>query len=305
MRLNLGLVCISEMLREKEKLHSRTMTRKQFLKESKNISIPELSSRIFHNVEVLKKTLAMCCENGIKHYRVSSSMFPLITDKTLHLNYDDLPELDQIVSSLKEAGDYARSVGITLSCHPSQFNVLTSLSDETIKNTITELNHESQVLDWMGCKQDYSTPMCLHLSRSPKGEETDYEYLSRFMDSFYACSDGVQGRLVLENEDKGYWNCENLYSVFSSYIPLVYDNLHDACNPSSILSSQYWVSAFSETWSDHIPVFHWSEGIDGTRKHSNYFSHIPEIIKTNQNQIIWECEVKAKDFAITEILNVI
>ena len=298
--MRLGLVCISEKLRSAEKLHSRAMTRKKFLTEDRSVSTVELSSRILHNVLVLSKTIQTCHENGIGHLRVSSSMFPLVTDETLKLSYEDLPDIDSIISGLAQAGDLARQYDITLSCHPSQFNVLASLSEDTIRRSILQLNHESQVLDWLGCKSDYSSPMCLHLNRSPGVEEFNEDYRKRFEDNFYLCDKGVQNRLVLENEDKGYWCCENLYNTFNGFIPFVYDNLHDQCNPSSITYSPHWADLFKKTWGKFTPVFHWSEGIDGTSKHTDYFTHVPTVVQLNKD-VTWECEVKAKDYAICKI----
>jgi len=298
--MRLGLVCISEILRSKEKLHSRAMTRKRFLTEDRAVSMVELSARIAHNVLVLSKTIQTCHENGIGHLRVSSSIFPLVTDETLKLSYEDLPDIDSIISGLGKAGDLARQYDITLSCHPSQFNVLASLSEDTIRRSILQLNHESQVLDWLGCKSDYSSPMCLHLNRSPGVEEFTTQYFDRFCEGFWRCSKGVQNRLVLENEDKGYWSCENLYNTFNGFIPFVYDNLHDQCNPSSIPYSDQWAKLFKGTWGVHTPVFHWSEGIDGSNKHADYFTHVPAVVQLNKD-VTWECEVKSKDKAICKI----
>lgn len=299
--MKLGLVCISEMLKLEEKVHSKTMTRKKFLSEEKTSSLVDLSNRILDNTRVLKKTIEMCSRNGISHLRVSSSMFPLVTDETLGLEYSDLPDMTSIIQELNSCGELARNLNISLSCHPSQFNVLSSLNPDVVRRTIRELNHESQVMDWLGCDSDYSSPMCLHLSRSPKSE-TDEEYRDLFCEAFSKCSQGVKNRLVLENEDKGYWSCENLYNVFKGVAPFVYDNLHDQCNPSSLNCSEHWASLFKETWGNHTPVFHWSEGIDGTRKHTDYFTHIPNVVESNDD-VTWECEVKAKDLAICKVLN--
>lgn len=300
--MRLGLVCISEKLRAKEKLHSKAMTRKKFLTESKDVSLVDLSSRILHNTFVLSKTIQICHDNGIGHLRVSSSMFPLVTDETLNLSYDDLPDITSIIFNLKEAGDLARKYDITLSCHPSQFNVLGSLSEDTIRRSVIQLNHESQVLDWMGCKSDYSSPMCLHLNRSPGVEEFTEDYRRRFEEGFAKCDEGVRNRLVLENEDKGYWNCENLYNTFNGLLPFVYDNLHDECNPSSVTYSPHWADLFKKTWGKFTPVFHWSEGIDGTNKHTDYFTRVPVVVQLNKD-VTWECEVKAKDHAICKVMN--
>ena len=299
--MKLGLVCISEILHTTEKLHARAMTRKKFLTENRQDSIKELSARILINTQVFQRTLEQCVDLCISHYRVSSSMFPLVTDETLSLDYSDLPDITEIQDNLTAAGNYARSNYISLSTHPDQFNVLASLNEDTVRRSIRQLNHEAQVMDWIGLPQNYDAPMCLHLNRGPKGEETPDEYRSLFLKNFSECSDGVQNRLVLENEDKGFWNCENLYSAFNAYIPLVFDNLHDACNPSP-LDGEEWARLFAETWGDYTPVFHWSEGIDGSSKHANYFTHVPKVVSDNSGWI-WECEVKSKDLAIRQVLN--
>ena len=87
-----GLVCISELLRDKNPdLAFKTMTRTQFLKKDKDSSIQELSKRISHNLTVTIETLKHCKEVGIKHYRLSCKLFPLVTDPTLKLQVDMLP----------------------------------------------------------------------------------------------------------------------------------------------------------------------------------------------------------------------
>lgn len=298
--LKLGLVCISEQLREHKKAF-KTMTRKSFGEHGREAGITILSNRILHNTVTVLEVLRHCSLSGIRHYRMSSDTFPLITDKTLGLTISDLPDIEQIINNLLAAGRYARSVGITISSHPSQFNVLTSYSETVVRNTIDELNHQSAVLDMMGFEHDFKTPMCLHLSCGPKlNLESMTSYVGRFLHNLASCDIGVQSRLVLENEDKGYWNCTRLHTNFFDYIPLVYDNLHDACNPSDE-DHKSIVQVFKNSWRGFTPVFHWSEGVDGTNKHTPRASHIPKVV-INNTDCIWEVELKDKDLAIQEIL---
>jgi UV DNA damage endonuclease len=298
--LKLGLVCISEVLRER-KLAFNTMTRKSFNEHGRVGGLPILSKRILHNTAIVLEILKHCAAVGISHYRMSSDTFPLVTDKTLGLSIDDLPDITSIKANLLAAGDYARRVGISISSHPSQFNVLASYTESVVRNTIDELNHQSLVLDLMGFSHDFSTPMCLHLSCAPKlNLECIDSYVGRFLHNLAACDIGVQSRLVLENEDKGFWNCERLHSNFFDYIPLVYDNLHDACNPSDTCNDSI-VRIFRNSWRGFTPVFHWSEGIDGTNKHTGSASHIPSVVLNNPD-VTWEVELKDKDYAILKIL---
>ena len=292
-----GLVCISEILKDK-KIAFQTMTRKSFNSMSRDAAIVQLSKKILNNAKVTGQAIVQCASTGISHYRVSSSIFPLITDATLALSYDDLPNYIAICDALKFAGNHARRVGVTLSSHPDQFNVLASYTPDTVRRSIKELNHQAWVLDTMGCEQDFSTPMCLHVSKNPDlNAETITEYRKRFLANFAECDLGVRGRLVLENEDNGYWNCANLYALFGSSFPLVYDNLHNQCNPSD----RCYIQDFKTTWGSFIPVFHLSEGICGSRSHSDYITNIPECV-LNNTDCIWEVEVKAKDKCILKLI---
>jgi len=228
-------------------------------------------------------------------------MFPLVTDPSLQLCYNDLPDMNDIEKNLAHAGNTARQLGVSLSCHPDQFNVLASYNPTVVQKSIHELNHQSHVLDLMGCAQNLSAPMCLHLNCAPDfKKETVEQYKARFLANLSCCSAGVQSRLVLENEDKSFWNCRNLYEHFSDVRALVYDNLHDACNPSYEHGNT--VALFRITWGEYVPVFHWSEGINGSRAHADRASHIPCCVTDNLD-CTWEVELKAKDFAILEILN--
>ena len=299
--MKLGLVCISEILKANQKIAFKTMTRKSFNSMDRNTAIAVLSSRILHNTIVVRQIIAHLSNVGISHYRISSCMFPLITDPSLQLCYDDLPDLDGIRKNLAAAGSLSRECNISLSCHPDQFNVLASYNPNVVEKSILELNHQSHVLDLMGCAQDLSSPMCLHLNRAPDfKQETVQQYKERFLYNLSCCSDGVRARLVLENEDKSFWNCSNLYEHFSDVRALVYDNLHDLCNPSHEMENN--IQLFRDTWAQHVPVFHWSEGINGSRAHCDRASHVPNCILENLD-CTWEVELKAKDFAILEILN--
>jgi len=296
----LGLVCISERLTH-QKSTAKTMTRKQYCSLGREHGLVVLSQRILHNSLHLKRTLQACHEVGARHYRVSSTLFPLLTDITLELKYSDIVGIDDILDNLREAGHYARKQGITLSSHPDQFNVLSSYNPDVVDKTIRELDHQAAVLDMMGCPQNYSAPMCLHLNKSPNLKvETVQQYVQRFLVNLSRCSRGVRHRLVLENEDKAYWNCENLYTHFAGHLPLVYDNLHDACNPSCDPSQS--ISRFRQSWGKYVPVFHWSEGIGSTRSHVDYATHLPHAVASNRD-VTWEVELKAKDNAIAHILS--
>jgi UV DNA damage endonuclease len=322
--IKLGLTCISELLKEVDKKNNsfRVMTRKRFndLAQSNNkeFAIQQLSERIIHNVKLTKKIINYCIDNNIAHYRLSSNLFPLLTDPTLELSYDILPNKDEITEELKSIGEIIKSGKISIGSHPDQFNVLASENPKSVNQTITELNFQSSIFDRMGLPQDLSTPMNLHINCSPKNihGKVDENYFTklvaevadRFYENLMRCNRGVIKRLTVENEDKGYWTVKNILR-FHKYIkerhdfniPACYDNLHDKCNNETAnnnLSNN--AKSCKETWPDGItPVFHWSEGkSDKPRSHADYVAdgNFPFDI-----DVIQELEVKAKDKAIVRL----
>ena len=323
-----GLVCISEILKDFDKtIAFRTITRKRFndlsAKENRDFAMSELSERILHNVKTTLQIIKHCSFNNINHYRISSKLFPLVTDPTLEINIDNLKDIEQIKKTLSDAGQEAKNLDISLSIHPDQFNVLASERPEVADKTVAELNFHAWVLDMMKMPQNYSCPINIHPSLSTK-TPTDSnlkKIVDRFWQAFQKTNDGVKKRLVVENEDKGCWNCMNLFKYFHIYMretydhafPLTYDNLHNKCNPSEINGQQVTeeqnIQAFYHTWNT-TPVFHWSIGKSNKpnekRSHADYLdSEIPEFNNTDGTPlpIKWECEVKAKDKAILKILN--
>lgn len=294
--MKLGLCCISEILGERG-VRFQTMTRKSANANAafKNI----VAAKIRNNLEVLDKTLAHCVESGISHYRLSSSMFPLVGDPTLGLGLEFLEEIG-VADKLRNIR--ARNKNITLASHPSHFTILPSLNPSTVSSAIFDLEMHAWMHDALDLPRDYSNPINIHVGISSYDPAA---IRNNFKRAFEGLSEGVRNRLVLENDDKGFWNCGNLNEYFGDMFPLTFDNLHHEINEGNN-NHQYWIDIYANKWTDRgfTPVFHWSEGgANGkARSHADYFSHVPEFIKLNKD-IIFECEVKAKDKAVAKVLN--
>ena len=319
----LGLTCISEELKEKDKTKYsfRTMTRKRFndlcVKNGRDEAIKQLSARILHNVRTTRYIIRHCISNNILHYRLSSALFPLITDQNTDVSYEDLPDQISITEELKFTGKIAKRFNITIGSHPDQFNVLASPDRDKVNRTINELNFQASVLDILGLPQDHTAPMNIHINYSPKMDESLEIVATRFFRNLSMCDKGVYKRLTIENEDKGFFNVDNcikfsdyLFETFGANIPVCYDNLHDFCNPSEESSIKWQAERCAYTWVNNgegdnnfiSPVFHWSEGKpEKPRSHADYFAlgNFPPNIAIDPDQPAkWECEVKQKDKAI-------
>jgi len=327
MNMILGLTCISEELKEKDKkkYSFRTMTRKRFndlcVKDGRDEAIKELSARILHNVRTTRYIIRHCIHNNILHYRLSSALFPLVTDESSDVSYEDLPNRFEIEEELAFAGKIAKQFGLSIGSHPDQFNVLASPNRDAVSRTINELNFQASIFDLIGLPQDHTAPMNIHVNYSPKDDETLEVVATRFFRNLSMCDAGVYNRLTIENEDKGFFNVDNcikfseyLFETFGANIPVCYDNLHDFCNPSEDHNVAFQAERCAYTWvnqgeGEHnflAPVFHWSEGTpQKPRAHADYFAlgNTPPVIAIEPNkEVKWECEVKQKDKAIRLLL---
>jgi len=315
----LGLTCISEELKDKDKkkYSFRTMTRKRFndlcKSEGKDEAIKQLSERILHNIYVTQYILRHCADRGIKHYRLSSGLFPLLTDQTLELDFSSLTNTKTIDSELRFAGLIAQTLKISIGSHPDQFCVLASLNQDAVHRTINELNFQASILDKLGLPQDHTAPMNIHINYTPQADETLEDVAERFFNNLMKCDSGVYNRLTIENEDKGFFNVDNcikfseyLFEKYGHNLPVCADNLHHKCNPSEVADFAWQAERCAYTWVNNgnfiSPVFHWSEGKpEKPRAHADYvaFGNFPPHIAIEPDKPAkWEIEVKAKCKAI-------
>lgn len=287
MQPKLGLCCIA--LDNQTKF--RTMTLKRFKELGEQAAMDKLADIYRDNIQVTIQNILYCSRLGLAHYRLSSSIFPVLS--AFDKSWRDLPNSLELKNLMAQVGPLANRLGISLSMHPDQYICLGSPHQQVRERSINELNYLGDIMDCMGI----SGTMCLHVSN---GSQPPLETKARFDLSAKQLDNRVLRRLCLENEDKGCWNCETLFNNFGAEYPLVYDNLHDSCNPSS---NRDWCRVFTSTWPVYTPIFHWSEGeAEDARSHADYYSKVPDCVK-NMRHVIWECEVKMKDRAIKKALS--
>ena len=302
-----NLCCISNELKD-QGVKFQTMTWKRFnqLSDEHGVehALEELGARWLNNVEVTHKCIEHCHNNGWG-YRVSSSLFPILTHPDFKYGVADVPQFEEIVDEFKTIVFNNEVWQVRLSTHPDQFNVLASENQASVDKTIAELNHHGWVMDMLGCEQSYYNPINIHVNCS-KGDPA--EIAARFMSNLNKCDQSVTSRLVVENEDKGCWTVANLLHHFD--IPVTYDNLHDKCNPCVWDLENTWNVAAEEvgmspmelcakTWGTVKPLFHYSESHPdkpNPRSHADMPTDFPA-----SDLYDWDVELKAKDKAIREL----
>lgn len=293
--LKFGLCCISLALK-KRGLGMRALTYKNFCALEKDAALFKLSEICLNNANYVFEAVKFCGQSGIAHFRVSSSIFPLLTHPNLHLRISDLKDSKQIISGLSRAGRLAKSGGISLSFHPSQYVAIASADAEVREAAARDINLNAEILDLIGASKNISNPINIHINRSPKSPD----FICDFESGLSLLSSSARRRLSIENEDRGFWNTANLLKFLRPYkIPLSFDILRERCN-QSVLSEFKLADLCAKTWGGYTPIFHYSESASKLKpgSHSEFCKHLPP---NYGFEYICMIEAKAKDLAIKKL----
>lgn len=271
------------------------MTRKGFLSLDRSKALEKLIDIAKWNIENTKNHILYCQSSGIDGYRISSSILPLVSDPMISI------DINQVFGLCSEEIDELKKVvyetPVKLSIHPSHFQTLVSNNPQAIINTAVELNAYGKFLNLIGCDEDHSCPINIHINTMVSTPEYTKKI---FMENFNRLDNSVKSRLVLENNDKPntFWNVENLLNYFGDHFPITFDNLHSSVFPSSSLSQEQEFFACVQTWSNYTPHFHFSCGTqENKRAHSEFANQ--KLPSFNYDGIIyWDFELKQKDRAI-------
>ena len=295
--MRLGLCCIS--LRLQEEGHKfQTMTFSRFSALPRQQALEILSARILNNFLVTEKIIRYCKASGFSSYRLSSDLTPVINHPSVDVKLQDLPNAAAIFESLSSIANAVKETGLKISAHPSEYISLTSPKEEVIANSTRDLASHAELFDLIGLPQSYEAPLNIHCRQDGDPEAIS----SSFLKNFDKLPDNVKNRLVLEVNDnkEGIWSIVNLHKFYyqRANIPVTFDNLHHSFCHHNVPEREAIDMAY-ETWKT-TPVFHYSEGIEGSRKHADYATGLP---RAYSSDIFWDVELKGKDLAILKMLN--
>ena len=281
MNVKYGLVVTSELLREKVKDSSYTfsgLTQKTFSgieKDSgKADALSELGNRILHNLDITENVIEFIPKVNIRHYRIASSLFSLASDFSddLTINLQELSNYQDILNKIRSIGMLARQNGVTLSVYPDSSNSLMSPDEEVVNRTIKELNFHSWFFDTAGFPSNAANPIIITPNFEPNSATHSQvvKSIQLFYKNFKLLNEETQNRIVIQNEEEGYWNAVNLFKYFHVYLNEKYDdgmilsyyNIADKRNPSkldenSLVEEVVNIGAFHETWMGVVPIFLW------------------------------------------------
>ena len=299
--MNLGYACINMTLSgQKPKVTTnRSMIKKTFTEKG----IDYAGELGMLNAADLGRILRWNVENGIKVFRLSSEFFPWASE----YKFEDLPQYLRIKTLLAGAGNYAKSNGMRLTCHPGPFNVLVSPHKHVVDNTITDLRIHGEIFDMLGLERSPYNKINIHCNGVYGDKQSA---MDRFCKNFELLPESVQTRLTVENDDKAsMYSVKDLMYIHERIgIPIVFDyHHHKFCTGD--LSEQEALELAISTWPEGIkPIVHYSEskalheGNESLKPqaHSDYINDLPDLYGNDVDVMV---EAKAKELSILPFIN--
>lgn len=249
--MRLGYACINMTLQKEQGL---TCNRGMIKRTFKEKGIEYASELALKNCKDIIPIMKWNAENDIFVWRLSSEIFPWMSE----YEFDDLPNINEIRTVLKEVGELSLKLGVRLSFHPGPFNVLASPRDNVVAKTVKELNQHSEIFNMMGFEPSPENKVNIHI-RATYGDKDSTG--DRFIKNFDLLEEHTKKRLTLENDDKpSQWSVVDLIRIHEATgVPIVFDyHHHRFCTGE--LSEQEALELAISTWPDEItPVVHYSE----------------------------------------------
>jgi UV DNA damage endonuclease len=283
-RPELGLVCITTS----KDVRYRTVTRKRLLEQSDAGQRKILDEIYRDNLQTLDGALQYCTREGIRLYRMPSSIFPFFDEDI------GREVMQPLAPALARTGARATELGIRLVMHPDQFVVLSSDSPDVVANSVKILQMHADIMDGL---QQPRSPWALLEIHGGKSNRSD-ELVARIA----GLPDAIRLRLCLENDEYSY-NAEQIHDVcMRSGVPMVFDAHHhivsEGLSSYDDPSVAEMLARARTTWAvpEHQLV-HISNGRESfnDRQHSDLISTMP----SSYAQAPWiEIEAKLKEEAI-------
>ena len=203
------------------------------------------------SLEHVDRILDYLASKELDMYRLSSDLAPYAT-------HPDMPQFHAMVAEsdaeLAAFGAKAKSLGIRLSFHPSQYVLLNAPNPDLTRKSIWDLSSQAEMLDRMGL--DDEAVMVTHVG----GVYDDHEASrARWIEGWEQCPEHVRRRLVLENDDIRFSAADALWIHERTGVRLIFDYQHFWCLNPEGLDMRATLERFLATWPVGVrPKIHFS-----------------------------------------------
>lgn len=283
----LGLVCITAS----EDVRFKTVTRKRLLEFDEPAQREKLRELYAENLIRLGKAIEFCSANGIKLYRMTSGLFPF-SDEPFGLEI-----LHEFKTKLAATGQSTIQLGVRLVLHPDQYCVLSSDSDEVIKNSIKILKMHAETMDLLGQPQSEWALMNIHGGKSDR--------IDKLVETVSKLPENIKSRITFENDEHAYTSAQILEVCRRTGVPFVFDAHHhivaeglESYEHEDVVET-FWKAR--ETWKNpDWQLVHISNGRErfGDRSHSDVIWEMPSVFR---HAPFIEIEAKHKEIAIEKL----
>ena len=286
---NLGLVCITNS----EAVRYKTVTRKRLLSFDEATQAEMLRALYRENIVRVNNAIEFCAANNINLYRLTSGLFPF-SDEQIGAEI-----LDEFAEQLGVTGNKAIANNLRIVMHPDQFVVLSSDSDNIIKNSVKILKMHARTLDLLNQPRSEWATMNIH---GGKGDRVE-----KLVASIEKLPENIRSRIAFENDEHAYSATQILEVCRLASVSMVFDAHHHICrekledyNDESV-AEMFW--AARETWKNpENQLVHISNGRDRfqDRAHHDLIFTMPEVFRYAP----WiEVEAKHKEIAIEKLID--
>lgn len=274
---------------------------------NRGFMIKNFNNNIFYkateeNLEDLYEILKYNLNNRITMFRISSDIIPFGSHEINNLKW-----WEKYKGSLDKIGKFVVGNDMRISMHPGQYTILNSPKSEVVDRAIKDIEYHCRFLDSLNV--DYSNKIVIHGGGVYGNKD---EAMERFIENFQRISDSAKKRIVLENDERCFNIEDILYMAKSVEVPVIFDNLHHACNNTSKYDIKGILKEVDKTWGGiHGKIkVHYSDQ-DKNKKlgsHSlfvdtnNFINYVNEIEGFDVDVML---ETKDKDISAIKLTNVL
>jgi len=261
------------------------------------------------NVDDLAKLIEYNEKNAYRFFRISSEIFPHISNEQLEDLLGDY-DIEFMRAKLESIGATVRKYGHRITAHPGQYAQLGTPSPDVLRRTIRDLTHHAMIFHAMGLEPRHGTVMIIH-GGGTYGDKA--AALLRWEKSFQALPHEVSKYIALENDETQYSIVDLLPLCERNGIPLCVDFFHHACMFGSyddLLKDTATLDRVHNTWASRgiKQKIHISSQKLGARvgTHDDYITPgslkgILAVCKKWGADVM--CECKQKDLCMQKILD--
>lgn len=304
-QFRLGYACINTTLANKGISVNTSCILKTIHQKGKDILIQKTKN----NLEALINIIHWNHKHNIHVYRMSSNMFPHISNPKL-TNDQYFYDLSIFSDYFLRIAELQSRYNMRLTFHPDHFCKINSPHDSVFSNTSRDLFTHADFLDRIYAPPD--SVMVLH-GGGIYGDKQSA--ISRFKSNFLKLHPSIQKRIVLENCERAYSINDLLPICIDLNIPLVWDTHHFDCwnliyphNSIPIPDHMHHNNLFHQvinTWKRRniTPKIHISEQAPLKRigAHSDYILEIPDYVWHSRRKLDIMLEAKQKELAVIHL----